>query len=212
MRLTKTGILLSMFMFSNIVYGPTLLKAEQTATMTPESKIAEAAKIFNTGNNLSERLSKSLHEARREKDIIKVTCLHDKLTQVNANLRTTTQRTKALLEAKQMNDVGRTNHEFTVLSVLSQKFNLLDQEANLCVGQDFFEPETSQVVTDSAAVDIPHDQIMPMEISMNLQPSSPSVSAVNAPPPINDTEAVPTKSDIPPSGIQSTMPPWVNSR
>jgi hypothetical protein len=78
---------------------------------------------------------------------MRVTCLNDKLTQVNANLRTAGARSDSLREAVQMNDDARRNHEFTVMTVLGQKFRTLEQEANQCIGQDIFETGTTRVET-----------------------------------------------------------------
>jgi hypothetical protein len=88
-----------------------------------------------------------LDEARRDKDIMRANCLNRKLTEVNANVRNVEQRTKGLQDAVAGNDTGRRNHEFTVLSVLSQKLDQLDREAAQCLGQSVYEPGASQVIT-----------------------------------------------------------------
>jgi hypothetical protein len=86
-----------------------------------------------------------LDEARREHDLMRVTCLDDKLTQINANLRSATDRAQSLREAAQTQDRDRSDHEFTVMTVLGQKFRTLEQEANACVGQDIYETGTTHV-------------------------------------------------------------------
>ena len=83
--------------------------------------------------------SKALQSAKREKDIIRATCLDDKLSQCDANLQNMKRRQAALSEAVSSGDTGRANHEHTVIGVLSQKFKMLAQAANQCVGQDLFD-------------------------------------------------------------------------
>lgn len=117
------------------------------ADLTPEEQVAEAQQIQERGMQISRRIQTMLDEARRERDIIRVTCLNDKLTQVNANLRTLEDRMENLQQGVQAQDASRRNHEFTVITVLGQKFNVLEQEANQCIGQDLFETGATRVET-----------------------------------------------------------------
>jgi hypothetical protein len=96
-----------------------------------------------------------LEEARREADIIRVTCLNDKLTQANANMRTAQSRLTAFENAT---DPEQKSHEATVLNVLGQKFQLLDQEANRCVGQDLYETGSTKVLTEIDTAYLPFEE------------------------------------------------------
>ncbi len=91
--------------------------------------------------------SQALQSAKRDSDIIRATCLDDKLSQCNANLQNMKRRQTALNEAIDEGDTGRANHESTVIGVMSQKFKMLAQAANQCVGQDLFD--TGDTVTKS---------------------------------------------------------------
>ena len=106
------------------------------ANLGPQEQLQEARAIQQRGTDLSRRVSAMLDEARQERDIIRVTCVNDKLTQVNANLRTVEQRIDNLEDAVEADDSSRRNHEFTVITVLGQKFVVLDREAAQCIGQD----------------------------------------------------------------------------
>jgi hypothetical protein len=120
--------------------------AEQTATVRA---------AVQRGSSLALRISTMLEEARREQDIIRVTCLNDKLTQVNANLRTAQARMTAFDTAT---DPGQRSHEATVLGVLGQKFQVLDQEANRCVGQDIYDTGSTKVQTDIDTAYLPFEE------------------------------------------------------
>jgi hypothetical protein len=117
------------------------------AAVTPEEQTAQAAVISRRAEQLATRLTKMLDESRRDKDIMRANCINRKLTEVNANTRNVEQRTQALKTAAATNDEARRSHEFTVLTVLSQKLEQLDQEATQCLGQSVYEPGASQVVT-----------------------------------------------------------------
>lgn len=119
----------------------------QREALSPQEQVEEANKIQDRAVQSSRRLQAMLDEARRDGDIIRVTCINDKLTQVNANLRTLQQRVDSLTAAVDGGDANRGGHEYTVITVLAQKFQVLDQEANQCVGQDVFETGATKVET-----------------------------------------------------------------
>jgi len=126
-------------------------------TLTPPTAAEQGASVravLQRAAVLSQRISQMLEEARRESDIIRVTCLNDKLTQVNANMRTAQSRLTAFENSP---DADQRNHEATVLSVLGQKFQVLDQEANRCVGQDLYETGSTKVQTDIDTAMLPFE-------------------------------------------------------
>jgi len=115
----------------------------QTLSPQAQAKAAQAA-VANASASCGAQ-SQALQSAKREKDIIRATCLDDKLSQCNANLQNIKRREASLNEAIAEGDAGRGNHEFTVIGVLSQKFKMLAQSANQCVGQDLFDTGDTQV-------------------------------------------------------------------
>lgn len=129
------------------VGGGSEVSARRRADLTPAEQLAEAQRIQERGAALSRRVAGMLDEARRENDVTRVTCLDDKLTQINAHLRTLASRLESLQEASQLGDEGRRNHEFTVITVLGQNMTELDRAANECIGQDLFETGTTRVTT-----------------------------------------------------------------
>lgn len=112
---------------------------------TAQDLVAEAETIFRRGTTISAAVREMLDEARKDADIIRITCLDDKLTQINANLRSVETRLEALRKAV---DPDRRSHEHTVLTVLAQKLQVLDQEANQCVGQAMYETGQTKVLTE----------------------------------------------------------------
>jgi len=116
---------------------------QESLSPAAQAKAAEAA-VDNATASCGAQ-SQALQSAKRDKDIIRATCLDDKLSQCNANLQNMKRRQTALNEAIAEGDTGSGNHEFTVIGVLSQKFKMLAQAANQCVGQDLFDTGDTQV-------------------------------------------------------------------
>ncbi|MEM7433551.1 MAG: hypothetical protein AAF436_00270 [Myxococcota bacterium] len=117
--------------------GPAALTATQQQEAT-EAAVAQAGATCDAQGQ-------ALQSAKSEKDIIRATCLDDKLAQCNANLQNMKRRQAALDDAIRANDTGSRNHEFAVIGVLSQKFKMLQQAANQCVGQDLFDTGDTKV-------------------------------------------------------------------
>jgi hypothetical protein len=112
---------------------------------TPQDLIGEGETIMRRGTAVSSAVREMLDDARKDADIIRITCLDDKLTQINANLRSVEARVEALRKAV---DPDRRVHEHTVLTVLAQKLQVLDQEAHQCVGQAMYETGQTKVLTE----------------------------------------------------------------
>lgn len=123
------------------------MQVRRAADMTPADQIAEGQRLLSNGQSLSLRVQGMLDQSRREGDVLRVTCLDDKLTQVNAHVRTLGDRVEALQEAVRLADEARRNHEYTVIVVLGQHLVVLDRAASECIGQDIYEIGTTRVVT-----------------------------------------------------------------
>lgn len=123
------------------------LPVRQEAVLSAADQLQEAASIQDRGQRLSVRLSSMLEEARRDGDIIRVTCLNDALTQLNTSLRMAARRAEDLRNSADSGDDSRRNHEYSVIAVIGQRFTMLDRAANQCVGQDLFETGATQVST-----------------------------------------------------------------
>jgi flagellar motility protein MotE (MotC chaperone) len=118
-----------------------------TAVLTLDQQLEQGQATARKANQLAERMTRMLDEARRDKDIMRANCVNRKLTEVNANGRNVEQRLKSLKDAIDAKDEARANHEYTVLSVLGQKIDSLNLEASQCLGQSVYEPGASQVTT-----------------------------------------------------------------
>lgn len=150
------------------------------ANLNPAEQLAEAERVGEEAQQLSRRVSAMLDEARQDRDIIRVTCLNDKLTQINANIRTLENRTDNLQASVDSADRDRGGHEFTVISVLDQKLNLLEREASQCIGEDIFETGATTVTTEI-------DEGTPTDDPTAIPATPPSSPVPYIPPPASGT-------------------------
>jgi hypothetical protein len=151
-----------------------------------QEQLTNAQTIVERGTSLSQRVTQMLDDARREADVIRVTCLNDKLTQINANLRTAQSR---LGSVQKTVDVDQRNHEYIVMTVLGQKLQALDQKANQCVGQWLYDTGPTKVGTEIDTRQLPFER----------DASDPQLQAPNAPSLLGIVQAPPAQAPALPS-------------
>lgn len=149
--------------------------------LTREEQVKGAQQVVARGAQISRRVGGLLGEARKDGDIIRLTCLNDKLTQVNANLRNAQKRAKVLADT---GDAERRAHEYTVVTVLGRRLRVLEQESNQCIGQEMFETGTTRVTTEIDASKIPpEDASMVPIVAPPTLPSFPPAILTGMPEP-----------------------------
>jgi VCBS repeat-containing protein len=122
------------------------------------SQLSDAEAVVSRGERLASRITAMVAQAQREKDIIRVNCLDDKLAQVNANIRTAKSR---LNRMRSTTDPQSLMQARTVMMVLGQKFQVLDQESSQCVGQNVFETGSTELDTVIDNATVPTDSCNP---------------------------------------------------
>jgi hypothetical protein len=125
--------------------GPAGTVDVKAPTTAPGDQAGLADQYLVKMQTSATRVRHLLDEARRAKDVIKTTCLQDKLAQIEVALKSARERTAALKAAIARGDGDVRNHEFQVLNVLRQRAEQLDAEANQCIGEELgFPGETKQ--------------------------------------------------------------------
>ncbi len=84
----------------------------------------------------ADNIARMLRKAREEKDVVKVLCLDDKLSQMNVASRSAADRFAGLEDAVKLGNSERARHEEAVLSALVSRTNELSTEANQCIGEE----------------------------------------------------------------------------
>lgn len=116
--------------------GSVDLSVKQRPTLTPGEMVNQSKDYFHGMGEIVKRIQTLQEEAKRQKDIIRLNCVTDKLVQARVNVNIADQSMAALQESVAKNDEGAETHEFTRLTIVNQKVALLGAEAENCIGED----------------------------------------------------------------------------
>ena len=120
----------------------------QEVTLSPEQMKTEAATYVPQIEQGQGTVRRQLEEARAARDVVKVLCLNDKLTQLDVALRSARERYSAFMIAAERGDTERSRHEFTVLQVLRDRARELVAEAAQCIGEETGFVGDSRITVD----------------------------------------------------------------
>lgn len=104
--------------------------------LSPAEEVAQSESTVNRMDSSRTVIGRMLSAARAQRDVVKTLCLNDKLNQIDVAIRSARERKQALELAAKANDADLANHEFTILTVLSQRSAQLSAEANQCIGKE----------------------------------------------------------------------------
>jgi hypothetical protein len=104
--------------------------------LSPDQMLARAKQFVAGIEQASGSISRQLQAARKDRDVVRVLCLSDKLNQVDVALSSAQDRLNSLRGAVGRADEGRGRHEYTVLEVLNDRVRVLVNESNQCVGEE----------------------------------------------------------------------------
>jgi hypothetical protein len=116
--------------------GAADVAVKQRPTLTPEEMVNQSREYTKNMNDVLKRIQVLQDQAKREKDIIRLNCVTDKVVQVRVNISIAEQSIAALQEAVTRADEGERTHEFTRLTIVNQKVQVLGAEAENCIGED----------------------------------------------------------------------------
>lgn len=116
--------------------GTVDINVKQRPTLTAEEMVNQGREYFANMNGVLKRVQVLQDQAKREKDIIRLNCVTDKVVQVRVNINIAEQSMASLQEAVTRADEGGRTHEFTRLTIINQKVLVLGAEAENCIGED----------------------------------------------------------------------------
>jgi hypothetical protein len=158
--------------------APPQAGSQSQADLTPDQMLARAQQFVAGIEQSSSSISRQLQAARKDRDVVRVLCLNDKLNQVDVASGSARDRLASLRTAVSRSDADRSRHEFTVLEVLNDRVRVLVNESNQCVGEEtgfIGEAEVSVSVdpslpnADTSFVSITSQPLPPFEISSPTQ-------------------------------------------
>lgn len=154
--------------------APTPLPVEQKLTMSGSEMLRQGQDYRQQIQATVFQIQGQSEQAKRDKDVIRLNCLLDKATQVKVNGNIMDQALQALQEAVSRRDESGQLHEYTRVTIVNQKVQVLRTEADACVGA-----ESNYVGATKVLVEVPQG------ISDNPDqpaPADPPVTVVDRPP------------------------------
>jgi hypothetical protein len=131
---------------------PTLEKASE---VPDPQKLERSSKALTTMRSALREVLEKLEEARRTKDVVKLNCVNEKLTQIKGLLRISEQSDVALQEAAAKKEASQADHEYTKVMIARQKLDQLRAEAEECIGQLAFRTDENLTVEVEVPDDLP---------------------------------------------------------
>lgn len=145
--------------------------AEAGPPATVQEMVSEARATLASIEQASDNISRMLREARRDKDVVKVLCLDDKLNQINVARRSATDRMEGMDAAAAAGHKDRVEHDSAVMAALGERAAALTAEANQCIGEE-------QGIVGGASLDLVVDPDIPVEETADI----PTLDLISAPP------------------------------
>lgn len=152
--------------------------AEKASDVADPEKLRRSVDALGRMRNVLKEVLGKLEEARNTKDVVKLNCVNEKLTQIKGLLRISEQSDVALQEAVAKKETSSGEHEFTKVMIARQKVDQLRAEAEECIGQLAFRTDENLTVEVEVPDDLP-----------NLDPTRPQDPGVviSRPPPVSPT-------------------------
>jgi hypothetical protein len=154
------------------VLGPA---AAPRPTMTGDQMLRQGREYRQEIEKTKLEIQAQVEQAKADKDVIRLNCLLDKLTQVNVNANIMDQSLHNLEQSVARMDTSGQLHEYTRITIVNQKVQVLRNEADACVGA-----ETSYVGPTRVVVEEPPGL---QEGVDQLPPVQPPITVIDRPPP-----------------------------
>jgi predicted transcriptional regulator len=144
----------------------------------PEKLQRSANALVKMRDTLKDVLSK-LEEARTSKDVVKLNCVNEKLTQIKGLLRISELADVSLQESVAKKDTATAEHEFTKVGIAETKVLQLRSQAEECIGQLAFRTDENLLVDVEEPADLPKNDpsrpVAPPNVESRPPPASPSI-------------------------------------
>ncbi len=123
------------------------IESKEAEQLSDKEKLSRASEAVSAMQEILAQVLKRVEEARRERDLVKLNCVNEKLTQVKALLRISEQSFIALQEAVAKGAEDDARHEYAKIGIAHQRVQELRAEAEQCIGQLAYVVDENTVVT-----------------------------------------------------------------
>jgi hypothetical protein len=124
--------------------------------LTDSQKLEKSAENLERMKSALRNVLSRVEEARSEKDVVKLNCVNEKLTQVKGLIKVAEQADIALHEALTSKDPAA-DSEFTKIGIARSKVDALKGDAEQCIGQ------LAYIVDEKTTVEVQAPQGLPSQ-------------------------------------------------
>jgi hypothetical protein len=130
-------------------------------TLTPQETLTQSKDYYKKMQETLRRVQTLEVKAKKDKDMVKLNCVQDKLTQLKGHMIVTDQSMASLAsDIARGDDMGR-QHQFTRVTILYQKVVTLGTEAEQCIGEDVSYVGATRVDVEIDPSIPPYDPTVP---------------------------------------------------
>jgi len=123
--------------------------AQQQLTITGAEMLDQGREYRRQIEAITMQIQVQADQAKADKDVIRLNCLLDKLTQVKVNGNIMDQALQSLQDAVSRQDQSAQLHEYTRITIINQKAQVLRTEADACIGAETNYVGPTKVVGES---------------------------------------------------------------
>ncbi|XXF79793.1 hypothetical protein P2318_08540 [Myxococcaceae bacterium GXIMD 01537] len=153
------------------------LVGEKASEVPDAEKLSRSTAALGNMREVLRQVLEKLEEARRTKDVVKLNCVNEKLTQIKGLLRISEQADVALQEAIARKETTPSEHEYTKVVIAQQKVRQLRAEAEECIGQLAFRTDENLSVEVEEPTNLPGGDPtqtqLPADVHVRPPPASP---------------------------------------
>lgn len=128
------------------------ISVRQRSKLSPSDMLAKGRDYRTKMEQVVKQVQALVEQARKQKDIIRLNCLSDKLAQLKANLSVADNALQTLQEAIVRRDEGASVHEYTRITIVNQKAQVISSESQACVGEDLSYVGTTRVDVETSGI------------------------------------------------------------
>lgn len=122
---------------------------DKEAQISPREMTSKASEFITEMQGVLEHVVELQTAARKQKDVIKLNCVNDKLLQVKTLLKIAEAARTNLVEAiAQGNDAGR-YHQYSQITIAHENVTVLRDEASACIGEELIFLGPTEVNVDA---------------------------------------------------------------
>jgi len=125
--------------------------ALQKSTISGDEMLSQGREYRQQIQSTIMQIQVQSDQAKADKDVIRLNCLLDKLNQVKVNGTMMDQALQSLQECVSRRDESAQLHEYTRVTIINQKVQVLRTEADACVGAETNYVGPTKVVVESPA-------------------------------------------------------------